>query len=86
MLQVAEQGNVPEFTRLVTSDPTKLNVRDSRGRASVHQATIRNHVKILEIVVAFNGSLDLIDNHGNGCLHLAVEVEALDALDFLLAQ
>ncbi len=71
---------------MVTSDPSKLNIRDSRGRASVHQATIRNHVKILEIVVAFNGNLNLTDNHGNSSIHLAIEAEALEALEFLLAQ
>jgi transient receptor potential cation channel subfamily A protein 1 len=77
---------VKEFTRLITADPSKLNLRDSRGRASVHQATIRNHVSILEVVVAFNGNLDLKDHHGNSCMHLAVESEALEALEFLLAK
>lgn len=75
-----------EFTRLITSDPSKLNVRDSRGRAAVHQATIKNHVPIIEVLVAFNGNLDLTDNLGNTSLHLAVEVEALQALEYLLAK
>ncbi|CAG7718043.1 unnamed protein product [Allacma fusca] len=85
ILRVAESGNVKEFQRLVTNDISKLNVRDSRGRAAVHQATIRNHVSILQVVVTFNGSLNLADNHGNTPLHLAVEFETLDTLEFLLA-
>ncbi|ODM99616.1 Transient receptor potential cation channel subfamily A member 1 [Orchesella cincta] len=83
---VAESGNVKEFTRLITADPSKLNVRDSRGRASVHQATVRNHVTILEVIVAFQGNLNLTDNHGNNALHLAVESEALEALEYLLSK
>ncbi|XP_035709414.1 transient receptor potential cation channel subfamily A member 1 isoform X2 [Folsomia candida] len=85
LVEIAEQGNVAEFTRLVTEDPSKLDIRDGRGRASVHQATIRNHVKILEVVERFNGNLDLTDNSGNSCIHLAVEADALDALEFLLS-
>jgi transient receptor potential cation channel subfamily A protein 1 len=83
---VAESGNVKEFTRLITTDPSKLNVRDSRGRAPVHQATIRNHVAILEVIGTFHGNLSLTDNHGNTPVHLAIESEALAALDFLLAK
>ena len=84
--QVAESGNVREFQRLITTDLSKLNVRDGRGRAAVHQATIRNHVPILQVVVAFNGNLNLTDNHENTPLHLAVEFETLDTLEFLLAK
>ena len=83
---MAESGNVREFQRLITTDLSKLNVRDSRGRAAVHQATIRNHVSILQVVVAFNGNLNLTDNHDNTPLHLAVEFETLDTLEFLLAK
>lgn len=85
-MQIAEQGNVAEFTRVITADPSKLNVCDSRGRAAVHQATIKKNVNILQVVVAFNGNLDLRDNHGNSSMHLAVEAEAVEALQFLLEQ
>ena len=75
-----------EFTRLITTDPSKLNVRDGRDRAPVHQATVRNHVSILEVIVTFHGNLNLTDNHGNTPLHLALESDALNALDFLIAK
>lgn len=81
---MAESGNVKEFERIVSGDAEKLYVRDSRGRAAVHQATVRNHVKILQVIVAFEGDLDLQDFYGNTALHLAINSEALEALEYLI--
>ena len=68
----------------MSGDPEKLYVRDSRGRAAVHQATVRNHVRILQVIVAFDGDLDLQDFYGNTALHLAITSEAREALEYLL--
>ena len=68
----------------MSGDAEKLYVRDSRGRAAIHQATVRNHVGILQVIVAFEGDLDLQDFYGNTALHLAINSEALEALEYLL--
>ena len=81
---MAESGNTKEFHRLLTNDISKLNMRDSRGRAPVHQATVRNHVSILQVIATFHGDVNITDNQGNTPLHLAVEAEALEVLEFLL--
>lgn len=59
-------------------------MRDSRGRAPIHAATTRNHVSILQLVIAFNGDLNVTDNQRNTPLHVAVESDSLDVLEFLL--
>ena len=54
-LQAAESGNLEDFARLLLADPRRLTVRDSRGRAAVHQAASRNRINILQFIVAHDG-------------------------------
>jgi transient receptor potential cation channel subfamily A protein 1 len=54
-MQAAESGNVEQFSRLYLTDPTRLNVKDSRGRAAVHQAAARNQVAILQFIASHSG-------------------------------
>lgn len=71
LFQAAESGNLDDFNRLFTAEPTRLEVRDSKGRAAVHQAAARNKLNILQF----------IRNHGGGkccvvhCLLICVEVD-----------
>ncbi|CAG7725963.1 unnamed protein product, partial [Allacma fusca] len=81
---VAESGNTKEFQRIVSGDTSKLKIRDSRGRAAIHQASGHNHVCILQVLVAFNGDLDLQDNQGHTAIHVAIMNDALEALEYLL--
>ncbi|CAH1113126.1 unnamed protein product [Psylliodes chrysocephalus] len=84
ILKAAESGNLEVFQRLYYADPTRLVIRDSRGRTSIHQAASRNRVNILQFIVDQGGDLNIQDNSGNTPLHVAVEHESLDAVDFLL--
>ncbi|XP_015600034.1 transient receptor potential cation channel subfamily A member 1 isoform X2 [Cephus cinctus] len=84
ILRAAESGNIEEFNRLYQADPKRLEIRDGRGRAAVHQAASRNRVNILEFIYSHGGDLDIQDNSGNTALHIAVESTSLDAIDFLL--
>jgi len=45
-----------DFNRLFIAEPARLEVRDSKGRAAVHQAAARNKLNILKF----------IRNHGGG--------------------
>ncbi|CAG9788975.1 unnamed protein product [Diatraea saccharalis] len=82
----AESGNVEDFMRLYLSEPSRLAVRDVRGRTAAHQAASRNNTNILHFINNYGGDLNSRDNSGNTPLHVAVENEALDAVEFLLQQ
>ncbi|KAI5735837.1 hypothetical protein M8J77_023329 [Diaphorina citri] len=55
LIQAAESGNIEDFTKLYLADPSRLNVRDSRGRAAAHQASTKNRVNILLFIYNHNG-------------------------------
>ena len=73
-----------EFKRIVSGDPSRLVVHDSRGRRPVHQAAAKNRKEILQIIVEYGGDLNLRDEEGNTPLHLAADKEAVDAIELLL--
>lgn len=50
VFQAAESGNLDEFHRLYVAEPARLEVRDSKGRAAVHQAAARNKLNILHFI------------------------------------
>ncbi|CAH1179266.1 unnamed protein product [Phaedon cochleariae] len=84
ILRAAESGNLETFQRLFYAEPTRLAIRDSKGKTAAHQAAARNRVNILQFILEQGGDLDNQDNVGNTPLHGAVEHESLDAVDFLL--
>ncbi|XP_028033887.1 transient receptor potential cation channel subfamily A member 1 [Bombyx mandarina] len=86
LFQAAESGNVDDFMRLYLSEPSRLAVRDGRGRTAAHQASARNNTNILHFINNYAGDLNAKDNAGNTLLHVAVENEALDAIEYLLQQ
>ncbi|CAG9763416.1 unnamed protein product [Ceutorhynchus assimilis] len=85
ILRAAESGNLDMFQKLYVQDPTRLSIRDPRGRTTAHQAAARNRINILHFITQQGGDLNAQDNAGNTPLHVAVESEALDAVDYLLA-
>ncbi|XP_039436937.1 transient receptor potential cation channel subfamily A member 1-like isoform X2 [Culex pipiens pallens] len=84
ILRAAESGNLEEFVRLYEGDNGRLAIKDSRGRTATHQAAARNRVNILNYIYTQRGDLNEQDMFGNTPLHLAVENDSLDALEFLL--
>ncbi|XP_037299699.1 transient receptor potential cation channel subfamily A member 1 isoform X2 [Manduca sexta] len=84
ILRAAESGNVEDFTRLYLSEPGRLGVRDGRGRTATHQAAAKNNTNILHYIKNYGGDLNALDNSKNTPLHVAVENEALGAIEFLL--
>ncbi|XP_068620625.1 transient receptor potential cation channel subfamily A member 1 [Battus philenor] len=86
VMQATESGNVEDFMRLYLRDPSRLNVRDPRGRTAAHQAAAKNNTNILHFINNYGGDFKVRDNAGNTPLHVAVENEALDAIEFLLQQ
>uniref|UniRef100_A0A2H1WDV9 SFRICE_013222 n=1 Tax=Spodoptera frugiperda TaxID=7108 RepID=A0A2H1WDV9_SPOFR len=53
--QAAESGNVEDFMRLYLSEPSRLAVRDGRGRTAAHQAAARNNTNILHFINNYGG-------------------------------
>ncbi|XP_055621536.1 transient receptor potential cation channel subfamily A member 1 isoform X2 [Toxorhynchites rutilus septentrionalis] len=84
ILRAAESGNLDEFIRLYEGDNSRLAVRDSRSRTAAHQAAARNRVSILSFIHVQGGDLNAQDMFGNTPLHVAVENDALDAMEHLL--
>lgn len=54
-VQAAESGNVEDFMRLYLSEPSRLAVRDGRGRTAAHQAAARNNTNILHFINNYGG-------------------------------
>ncbi|XP_026809344.1 transient receptor potential cation channel subfamily A member 1 isoform X2 [Rhopalosiphum maidis] len=79
----AESGNLDDFNRLFIAEPARLDVRDSKGRAAVHQAAARNKLNILQFIRNHGGDLNLKDSFGNTPLHIAIEHNSLDAVEYL---
>ncbi|XP_022167299.1 transient receptor potential cation channel subfamily A member 1 isoform X4 [Myzus persicae] len=84
ILRAAESGNLDDFNRLFIAEPARLEVRDSKGRAAVHQAAARNKLNILKFIRNHGGDLNLKDSCGNTPLHIAIEHNSLDAVEYLL--
>lgn len=54
-MQAAESGNTEDFRRLYVNEPSRLTVRDGRGRTAAHQAVARNNINILSLIFSFSG-------------------------------
>ncbi|XP_025200863.1 transient receptor potential cation channel subfamily A member 1 isoform X3 [Melanaphis sacchari] len=83
ILRAAESGNLDDFNRLFIAEPARLDMRDSKGRAAVHQAAARNKLNILQFIRNHGGDLNLKDSFGNTPLHIAIEHNSLDAVEYL---
>ncbi|KAE9527713.1 hypothetical protein AGLY_012786 [Aphis glycines] len=83
LIKAAESGNLDDFNRLFIAEPARLDVRDSKGRAAVHQAAARNKLNILQFIRNHGGDLNLRDSFGNTPLHIAIEHNSLDAVEYL---
>ncbi|KAG5888866.1 hypothetical protein JTB14_031423 [Gonioctena quinquepunctata] len=55
VLTAAESGNLDSFQRLYYAEPTRLAIRDIRGRTPAHQAASRNRVNILQFILEQGG-------------------------------
>lgn len=53
--QAAESGNLEIFQRLYFTEPTRLSIKDSRGRTVAHQAAFGNRVDILQFIQSQRG-------------------------------
>ncbi|GAB6022298.1 hypothetical protein CHUAL_006421 [Chamberlinius hualienensis] len=84
LLELAEQGNLCEFQRLIAKDKSKMILKDNRGRQPLHCAALRNRVVIIEYIIREGGDLNCQDDAGNTPLQLAVETEAIEAIEMLL--
>lgn len=54
-LQAAESGNLETFQRLYFAEPTRLTIKDPRGRTAAHQAAAKNRINILQFILAQGG-------------------------------
>lgn len=84
-LKAAEAGNLEDFARLYHGDNTRLTVQDSKGRTAASTASSKNRINILKFIFEQHGDLNVLDSCGNTPLHIAVENNAFEAIDFLLS-
>ncbi|XP_031632673.1 transient receptor potential cation channel subfamily A member 1 isoform X3 [Contarinia nasturtii] len=83
--QAAESGDLENFVRLYQGDNSRLTVADARGRSASHLAAAKNRVNILQYIHAQQGNMNAPDAAGNTPLHLTVNDDAFDAMDYLLS-
>lgn len=68
--QAAESGNLEDFSRLFFGDPSRLEVKDSKGRTAAHQAAARNNVNILHFIKSHGGGNFILLSKEDTKLHL----------------
>ncbi|CAF1427947.1 unnamed protein product, partial [Adineta ricciae] len=84
VVRIAGTGNVQEFEKYISEDPSKLTVFNPTGLCAAHNAAARNKVAILTLVAQYQGDLNIEDKNGWTPLHHAVRNNALAAIEFLL--
>lgn len=60
-------------------------MQDSKGRTAASTAASRNRINILKFIFEQHGDLNVLDSTGNTPLHIAVENNSFETIDFLLA-
>ena len=55
MLQVAARGNLEEFIKVYTADPSRLEVKDNKGQRPLHAAAAKGHTNIVDFIVEHHG-------------------------------
>ncbi|KAI1295372.1 Transient receptor potential cation channel subfamily A member 1 [Halotydeus destructor] len=86
IFKAAEAGDMDDFKRLYLADTTRLRYTDAKGRAAIHFAASKNHVRIIEFILDHGGEANMQDTDGNTALHVAVENSSLECLALLLAR
>nr|BAX76612.1 transient receptor potential cation channel subfamily A member 1 [Patiria pectinifera] len=84
ILRMAALGKYDEFVRVYNADPKRLAFRDKQGAGALHHAAIRNRINIMEFILQLDEDINMTDASGNTPLHLAVEHEHPEAINFLL--
>lgn len=83
--KAAEAGNLEEFSRLFHGDNTRLTVQDTKGRTAASTAASKDRINILKFIFEQHGDLNVLDSSGNTPLHVAVENNAFESIDYLLS-
>lgn len=68
LLKAAESGNVEDFKQLYMSEPSRINVKDARGRTPAHQAAARNNTNILLFIKKHFGGKSVVSDLNSSCL------------------
>ncbi|XP_022093376.1 transient receptor potential cation channel subfamily A member 1-like [Acanthaster planci] len=84
ILRLAALGKYDEFVRMYHADPKRLAFRDKQGAGALHHAASRNRINIMEFILEQNEDINVTDAAGNTPLHVAVEHDHPEAVDFLL--
>ncbi|XP_041358334.1 transient receptor potential cation channel subfamily A member 1-like isoform X2 [Gigantopelta aegis] len=84
IIQIAGSGDLKEFERLYSADPSLLYVQNGKGHAAVHVAAIKGQINILEFIALRGGDFDLQNCQGNTALHLAVHCDQINVINFLI--
>ena len=86
----ASDGNLEAVKTYLKNDPKLVNQRDENGYSALLAAVSYSHLELIkELVETFGADKKITDGDGDGCFHLAEDVETCEllvSLDFVLDQ
>ena len=82
LFELVAQGNLRKLQSTLT--PQSFNIRDSQGMTLIHTAVQHKQLKILSWLLATGLLADSCDIKGATALHLAVQLNNLQAVELLL--
>lgn len=79
------RGQLDTTRELLWSDPDLLYLRDHNGWTPLHWASMKGRVGIIGEIISINlESVEMVTNHGETVLHLAVKYNQFDGLRHLM--
>ena len=76
-------GDIELLTKLLKTQKNRINEPDEKtlaGRSSLHLASMRGRVDIVQLLLDNGADVTSCDKHGNTPLHLCASIDCIEAL------